>query len=100
MLSIGENGCRGDMPKVIHDEFTHLKMSRQQKYQLRMQRDGRCRICGDAKVAGLSLCLKHIVAVRERARKRLGYTRRITGRKSYRLQEQSVPRRTSVASHH
>jgi hypothetical protein len=86
------NGSRSDMPNPIQDEFTNLKMSRQQKYQLRMRRDGRCKVCGD-KVAGSSIwCLKHLVAVRERTRKRLGCKLRLTGTKSYRLQERSVAR--------
>jgi hypothetical protein len=73
------------MPKAIHDEFTDLKMSRQQKYQLRMRRDKRCKVCGD-KAAESSLCLKHLVAERERRRRKLGCKRRLTGTKSYRLQ--------------
>ena len=76
------------MPKAIQDEFTDLKMSRQQKYQLRMRRDNRCIVCGD-KVAGPWLCLKHLVARREIQRRRLGCKRRLRGTKSYRMQEQS-----------
>jgi hypothetical protein len=34
------------MRKRIQDEFTHLRVSRQRKYQLRMQRDKRCTECG------------------------------------------------------
>jgi hypothetical protein len=75
------------MPNPIEDEFTELKMSRQRKYQRRMRRDGRCVVCGD-KAAGSYLCLKHLVAERERRRRKLGSTRRLTGTKSYRLEEQ------------
>jgi len=87
------------MPNPIEDEFTDLQMSRQRKYQLRMRREGRCVVCGE-KAAGSYLCLKHLVAERERRRRKLGSTRRLTGTKSYRLQEQSVPRRASVRSGH
>jgi hypothetical protein len=65
-----------------------------------MKRDGRCGICGDENVAGSCLCLRHLVAARERTRRRLGCKRRLKKTKSYRLQEQSVPRRASVRSGH
>jgi uncharacterized OB-fold protein len=35
--------------KPIKDEFTDLPISRQRKRQLRLIRDGKCRICGKAK---------------------------------------------------
>jgi len=38
------------MRKSIQDEFTHLRISRQRKYQLRMQRDQRCTECGESAV--------------------------------------------------
>jgi hypothetical protein len=87
------------MPNLIKDEFTDLKMSRQQKYQLRMRRDGRCGICGKS-VAQSGLCLKHLVAERERKRKKLGCKRRNPGTKSYRLQEQALKRRRNVSAAH
>lgn len=31
----------------IKDEFTDLKVSRQRKWQLRKERDGKCRRCGN-----------------------------------------------------
>jgi len=34
------------MPKLIEDEFTHLPLSRQRKYQLRKQKFNCCRTCG------------------------------------------------------
>ncbi len=79
------------MPKAIQDEFTDLKMSRQQKYQLRMRRDARCIICGE-KAPESSRCLKHLVAERERRRRKLGCKRRKRQTKSYHLQEQSGAR--------
>jgi hypothetical protein len=74
------------MPNAIHDEFAKLKISRQRKYQLRKQRDGRCVICGDTAAAS-SLCLKHLIARRENQRLSLGCKRRLEGAKSYRLQQ-------------
>jgi hypothetical protein len=41
------------MKKHIEDEFTDLPMSRQRKYQLRMQRDQRCTECGEPAARGL-----------------------------------------------
>jgi hypothetical protein len=99
MVSVSENTWECDMSKRIRDEFTDLEMSRQQKYQLRMRRDGRCIICGEnAAVSGL--CLEHLVARRERTRRKLGCRRRSKAAKSYRLQEQAVPLRASVSAGH
>jgi hypothetical protein len=75
------------MKKPIRDEFTDLPVSRQRKYQLRMQRDGRCAICGEPAVRG-ARCLKHLVAARERQRKKLGLKRRFKTL-SYELQRQA-----------
>jgi len=73
------------MRKRIQDEFTHLKVSRQRKYQLRMQRDNRCTECGAPAKQG-SRCLKHLVKARERQRKKRGLKRRYYNTLSYRLQ--------------
>jgi hypothetical protein len=73
------------MRKRIEDEFTKLAVSRQSKYQLRMQRDKRCTECGEAAVQG-SRCLKHLVKARERQRKKRGLKRRYYGTLSYKLQ--------------
>jgi hypothetical protein len=72
------------MRTPIEDEFTDLPISRQRKYQLRMQRDQRCSECGAPAVNG-SRCLKHLVKARERQRKKLGLKRRYYGTMSYRL---------------
>jgi hypothetical protein len=69
----------------IKDEFTHLAISRQRKYQLRMQRDGRCTECGEAVVEG-SRCLKHLIKARERQRKKRGLRRRYYNTLSYKLE--------------
>ena len=44
------------MPRIIEDAFTHLNVSRQRRYQLRMEAAGRCRICGEK---GAPYCEKH-----------------------------------------
>jgi len=56
------------MSEKIKDEFTDLPVSRQRKYQLRMQRAGRCTICGKQAISDY-YCLDHMKACRERARK-------------------------------
>jgi hypothetical protein len=54
----------------IQDDLTRLAMSRQHKYQLRMRRQGRCRVCGKPVAQGSrSLCLGHVIRARDRARK-------------------------------
>jgi hypothetical protein len=73
------------MRKSIEDEFTHLPISRQRKYQLRMQRDRRCTECGE-RVVLASRCLKHLIKARERQRKNRGLKRRYHGTLSYKLQ--------------
>jgi hypothetical protein len=73
------------MRKPIEDEFTDLPISRQRKYQLRMQRDQRCTECGEPAVKG-SRCLKHLVKARERQRKKRGLKRRYYGTLSYVLE--------------
>ena len=76
------------MRPAIKDEFTHLKVSRQRKYQLRMSRDGRCTECGAPAEEG-ARCLKHMIKARERKRKKLGAKRRYKSTLSYRLQSKS-----------
>ena len=73
------------MNKRIQDEFTHLKISRQRKYQLRMLRDRRCTECGAPAAQG-SRCLKHLVKARERQRKKRGLKRRYYNTLSYKLE--------------
>ena len=74
-----------NMRTSIQDEFTQLPISRQRKYQLRMQRDQRCTECGEPALKG-SRCLKHLVKARERQRKKRGLKRRYYGTLSYKLQ--------------
>jgi len=78
----------------ILDEFSNLPISRQRKYQLRMQRDRRCCQCGMPAAHGLR-CLQHLIQDREQTRKRSGYTRRYRRSITYRLEaELSRYRRT------
>jgi len=72
----------------IKDEFTELPISRQRKYQLRMQRDKRCTECGEPAAVG-SRCLQHLIKARERQRKKRGLKRRYYGTLSYKLQQVS-----------
>ena len=76
--------------KLIRDEFTDLPISRQRKYQLRMQRDKRCHICGGPLEGSTFYCLKHLVETREWARKRFGRKRRLYRAGSYRLQAKAA----------
>ena len=48
------------MRTSIKDEFATLPISRQRKYQLRMQRDKRCTECGEPAALG-SRCLMHLI---------------------------------------
>jgi len=73
------------MRRPIQDEFTQLPISRQRKYQLRKQREGRCTECGEPAAQG-SRCLKHLVKARERQRKKRGLKRRYYNTLSYRLE--------------
>jgi hypothetical protein len=70
------------MRRPIKDEFQHLKISRQRKYQLRQKRDGRCVICGELAIS-TSRCLKHLVKTREFHRKKYGWKRRYFNTPSY-----------------
>ena len=79
------------MRRPIQDEFTELPISRQRKYQLRMQRDQRCTECGEPAAQG-SRCLKHLVRARERQRKKRGLKRRYYNTLSYRLQAKNPPK--------
>ena len=77
------------MRKGIEDEFTHLPISRQRKYQLRRKRDHLCTECGEPATEA-SRCLKHLVEARERQRDLRGLKRRYYGTLSYKL-EASAP---------
>jgi hypothetical protein len=50
----------------IQDEFTGVPMSRQQRWQMRKRRDGRCIECGKRVLPGRARCGKHLKLARER----------------------------------
>jgi hypothetical protein len=56
------------MPRLIQDEFTDLPISRQRRYQLRCEANGRCRLCGRPAVADVPYCRKHYDDKRRAAR--------------------------------
>lgn len=78
--------------RPIQDEFQHLNISRQRKYQLRQQRDGRCTICGKPSSSGSSRCLDHLVIARERQRRLKGWKRRYHST-SYKIEEKLSKRK-------
>jgi hypothetical protein len=82
--------------RKIHDEFTKLAVSRQRKYQLRRQKEGRCTICGKPKVSA-NFCLEHLIAVRERLRRVTGAKKRLHSL-SYRLAESARAGKKAAAS--
>lgn len=47
------------VPKLIQDEFSKLKVSRQRRYQLRQLSISRCPACGEPSDPGYKLCSKH-----------------------------------------
>jgi len=73
------------MRRRIKDEFTDLPLSRQRKYQLRMQQQRRCIICGKPAVTA-SHCLSHAIKARERIRAESKSQRRYFGARSYKFQ--------------
>ncbi|HXU77527.1 MAG TPA: hypothetical protein VN794_13225 [Methylomirabilota bacterium] len=79
------------MRRSIEDEFTHLPISRQRKYQLRCKRDRLCTECG-ARAVQASRCLKHLVEARERQRVKRGLKSRYYGTVSYKLQARAKRR--------
>ena len=85
------------MRKRIKDKFTHLQVSRQRKYQLRMKRDHRCTECGEPAVQG-SRCLVHLVKARERQRKKRSLKHRYYGTLSYRLEAAARKKRPAASS--
>ncbi|HVV72537.1 MAG TPA: hypothetical protein VHI52_13740 [Verrucomicrobiae bacterium] len=80
------------MRKPVEDEFTHLNISRQRKYQLRMRRDGRCTECGQPVLGEASRCVRHLVKARERQRSVRGLKRRYWGTMSYLLEAEEAER--------
>jgi hypothetical protein len=71
------------MGATIKDEFSAIPISRQRKYYLRQRRRGRCTKCGKPVDEG-SLCLEHLIQMREFRREKYGLKRRYTNSFSYR----------------
>ncbi|MDB5258995.1 MAG: hypothetical protein JWO73_203 [Candidatus Taylorbacteria bacterium] len=76
----------------ILDKFKNAKkadgtpMSRQQKHMLRKRAKSMCWICTEPALADCTLCLTHLVANRERARKKIGCKSRHLRSTSYTLE--------------
>jgi len=51
--------------QAIEDEFTHLKISRQEKYMLRKSKKGKCILCRRKKAPGHKFCAVHLKAKRK-----------------------------------
>ena len=68
--------------KLILDRFTKMDISRQRKYQLRHANTGKCLMCS-RKAVSTTLCLKHLINGRERARVVNGCQRRYRQSPSY-----------------
>ncbi len=87
--SLGQHARRRGqrMKHSIQDELTDLPLSRQRKYQLRMQRAGRCATCGKPAVPGSrALCREHLTRAREHQRQKHGRKRRYSNALSYSLE--------------
>lgn len=56
--------------REINDEFTHLPVSRQWKFQLRRIRDAKCVVCGEPAKKGKKRCAKHLAADLKRSLER------------------------------
>ena len=57
------------MAKLIQDEFTSMRISRQRRYQMRREKAGLCRICGDVCAKGQVYCPEHLEKQRMLCRK-------------------------------
>jgi hypothetical protein len=71
------------MGAKIKDEYSGMPISRQRKYYLRQRRRGRCTKCGKPLEEG-SLCLEHLIQMREYRREKFGLKRRYSNSFSYR----------------
>jgi hypothetical protein len=56
------------MPKLILDKFTTMPISRQRRYQMRRQQEGRCKLCAEPAARGKLLCAAHERAAAEHMR--------------------------------
>lgn len=49
------------MGRQVNDEFTHLNITHQRRWQLRQAKKGRCTLCAEKAVVNSDRCLKHNV---------------------------------------
>jgi hypothetical protein len=73
--------------KVIRDKFSDLPISRQRKWQMRQRAKHKCSLCPAKAVRGHALCVKHLVATRERHQKTMNCKRRNLNALSYKLEK-------------
>lgn len=59
------------MAKLIQDEFTSMRISRQRRYQLRREKAGLCRLCG-LPISASGYCAEHLEKQRMLCRKTKG----------------------------
>jgi hypothetical protein len=79
------------MSRVIDDQFTHLPVTSQRKWQLRRHAEGKCIICARPQVMQF-FCLKHAVGKRELERAANGFKTRRTSFRSYRAEAMEAAR--------
>jgi len=77
------------MSLPIIDQFTDLPITRQRKWQLRKQAEGKCITCGAPAVVAF-FCLKHAVGKREYERVKEGFKFRKPSCKTYQLEAQEA----------
>jgi hypothetical protein len=70
------------MGAEIKDEYSVMPISRQRKYYLRQRKRRRCTKCGKPVDEG-SLCLEHLIQMREYRREKFGLKRRYRNSLSY-----------------
>jgi len=66
--------------KLIKDEFTTLKISRERKRQLRRVKAGLCHKCSDPVAPGEELCVKHRIQKALQNRNKLNSRHPIKGK--------------------
>ena len=73
--------------KNASNKNTPREISRQRKWQLQKQKEGKCIICGEDAVTS-RYCLKHAIIRREQQRARFGCRKR-NNSLTYRLEQES-----------
>ena len=86
------------MGAEIKDEYSALSISRQRKFYLRQRKRKRCTKCGRPVEEG-SLCLDHLIQMREYRREKFGLKRRYKNAFSYRSADKVVAAPTNGEAH-